>query len=126
MNLGTVIFIHGRIANALWIYMLIMAVWNFANYFRGRGVDGNVLGAWTVAELMTLTQAVLGIIMLVSGLFPASIIHFLYGSLSVLVIPAIWVYTRGAVDRRASLIWAITALFLFGLSLRAMGTGTAF
>ena len=122
MNLGTLVFIHGRLANAIWIYMVVLAIWNFSNYIRGRGVGGNVLGALAVAELMTITQAVLGVVMLVSGLFPASIVHFLYGSLSVLAIPAIWVYTRGAADRRASLIWAIAALFLFGLALRAMGT----
>jgi hypothetical protein len=39
-------------------------------------------------------------------------------------LPALWVYTRGATDRRASLIWALAGLFMFGLALRAIGTAT--
>lgn len=124
MNLGTVVFLHSRIANAAWLFMVILGIWNFVNYVRGRGVDGGVIGAIVVGELMMLAQASLGIILFVSGFYPASTIHFLYGALTVLALPALWVYTRGATDRRASLIWALAGLFMFGLTLRAIGTAT--
>ena len=83
-------------------------------------MDGGVIGAVVVGELLMLTQASLGLILFLSGLYPATTIHFLYGSL--LALPAIWVYTRGATDRRASLVWALAGLFMFGLTLRAIGT----
>ena len=122
MNLGTVLFLHSRIANAAWLYMAILAIWSFINYVRGRGVDGSVIGVVVVGELLMLAQAGLGLIMFLSGLYPASAIHFLYGSLTILALPALWVYTRGATDRRASLVWALAGLFMFGLTLRAIGT----
>jgi hypothetical protein len=124
MNLGTVIFLHGRIANTAWLYMAILGIWSLINYIRGRGVDGSVMGALVIGELLMLTQASLGLILLVSGLYPTRTIHFLYGSLAVLALPALWVYTRGATDRRASLIWALAGLFMLGLALRAIGTAT--
>jgi hypothetical protein len=124
MNLGTVIFLHGRIANTAWLYMAILGIWSLINYIRGRGVDGSVMGALVIGELLMLTQASLGLILLVSGLYPSRTIHFLYGSLAVLALPALWVYTRGATDRRASLIWALAGLFMLGLALRAIGTAT--
>jgi len=122
MNLGTVLFLHSRIANAAWLYMIILGIWCFTNYVRGRGVDGGVIGAVVVGELLMLTQAGMGLILFLSGLYPASTIHFLYGSLAILGLPALWVYTRGATDRRASLVWALAGLFMFGLTLRAIGT----
>jgi len=125
MDLGTILFIHGRIANAAWLYMLILAVWNVVNYVRGQGLDGNMMGALAVGVLLMLTQAGLGLTMwLVFGFPPISLVRVWYGSLAVLSLPAIWVYTRGAIDRRASLIWAIAGLFMFGLTLRAIGTAT--
>ena len=56
MNLGTVLFLHSRGANAAWLYMALLGVWNFVNYVRGRGVDGGVIGAIVVGELMMLAQ----------------------------------------------------------------------
>lgn len=113
---------HGRIANAAWLYMAILGAWSFFNYFRGRGVDGSLIGAIIIGEIMMLAQAVLGLVMLLSGLYPAGTVHFLYGSLAVLALPALWVYTRGATDRRASLVWGVAGLFMLGLALRAIGT----
>jgi hypothetical protein len=124
MNLGTVLFLHSRIANAAWLYMAILGLWSFINYVRGRGVDGSVIGILVVGELLMLVQAGLGLIMFLSGLYPARTIHFLYGSLAILALPALWVYTRGATDRRASLVWALAGLFMFGLVLRAIGTAS--
>ena len=122
MNLGIVVLLHNRVGNAAWLFMAILGLWSFINYIRGRGVDGNMIGIIVVGELMVLVQASLGVILWLSGLFPARAIHFLYGSLAVLTLPALWVYTRGATDRRASLIWGLAGLFLLGLTLRAIGT----
>jgi hypothetical protein len=123
MNLGTVLWLHDRVGNAAPLFMGLVALLSFFNYIRGQGVDGGVIGAVVVGEIMLLTQATLGIIMIVAGLWPGGWgIHFLYGSLSVVFFPALWAYTRGATDRRASLTWAVGSLFMLGLTLRAIGT----
>ena len=122
MNLGTVIWLHERVGNGAPIFMILLGVLSLLNYIRGQGVDGNIIGALVMGELLMLVQVTLGLILWISGLFPASIIHFLYGSLTILTFPALWVYTQGATDRRSSLVWALAGLFMMGLALRAIGT----
>ncbi len=125
MDLMTVLWLHERVGNATPLFMILVAILSFINYFRGIGLDGNVIGAIIVGELMMLAQAVLGFILLIAGLWPGGWgIHFLYGSLSVLFFPALWAYTRGTSDRRASLTWAVGGLFMMGLTLRAIGTAS--
>jgi hypothetical protein len=123
MDLSTVIWLHNRVGNAAPLFMILVGILSFINYLRGLGVDGNIIGAVIVGELMMLTQAVLGIFLVVAGLWPGGWgIHFLYGSLSIIFFPALWVYTRGETDRRAALTWAVGGLFMMGLTLRAIGT----
>lgn len=123
MGLDTVLWLHNGIGNAAPLFMVLVGLLSLINYFRGIGLDGSVIGAVVVGEITMLVQATLGIIMLTFGLWPGgAAIHFLYGSLSVLFFPALWAYTRGATDRRASLTWAVGGLFMMGLTLRAIGT----
>ena len=125
MSLDTVIWLHDRVGNAAPLFMILVGVLSLINYFRGVGLDSNVIGAVIVGEIMMLAQATLGIILLVAGgLYPARGIHFLYGSLTILFFPALWAYTRGATDRRAALLWAVGGLFMMGLTLRAIGTAS--
>ena len=123
MTLETVIWLHNGVGNAAPLFMILVAALSFFNYWRGVGVDGNLTGAVVMGELMMLVQAALGIILLLAGgLYPARVIHFLYGSLTVLFFPALWAYTHGATDRRAALLWGVGGLFMMGLTLRAIGT----
>jgi hypothetical protein len=104
--------------------MILLGVLSLINYIRGKGVDGNIMGAIIIGEGLMLGQVILGVILWSSGLYPVRLIHFLYGSLTILTFPALWVYTQGATDRRASLIWALAGLFMMGLALRAIGTAS--
>ena len=122
MNLGTILWLHDRVGNAAPLFMAVVGILSLINFVRRRGVDGNVTGAVVIGEIMMLLQAGLGVILWVSGLSPARLIHFLYGSLTVLTFPALWVYTHGATDRRASLIWGLAGLLVMVLTLRAIGT----
>jgi hypothetical protein len=124
VDLSVIIKMHQGVGNAAPLFMIGVGILSLINYIRGRGVDGSIIGAMVVGEIMMLAQVVLGLILLFSGLYPARLIHFLYGTLTILALPALWVYTRGETDRRASLIWALAGLFMMGLALRAIGTAT--
>ena len=125
MNPATLLWLHDRVGNAAPLFMALVGLLSLINYLRGAGLDGSVIGAVIVGEIMMLVQATLGLILLFGGgLSPARGIHFLYGSLTVLFFPALWAYTRGATDRRAALLWAFGGLFMMGLTLRAIGTAT--
>jgi hypothetical protein len=119
----TILWLHQGIGNAAPIFMALLGVFSLINYIRGYGIDGNILGIIVVGEIMMIIMAVLGITLLIGlGLLQIVGIHFLYGSLSVLFMPGLWLYTRGDTDRRAALIWALGGFFMMGLAIRAIGT----
>lgn len=123
MDLATVLWLHDRVGHAAPIFMALLGVISLFNYIRGYGVDANVLGVIVIGEIMMIVMAVLGIILLIGlGRLQAIGIHFLYGSLSVLFMPGLWIYTRGETDRRSALIWGLAGFFMMGLALRAITT----
>ena len=117
-------FFHGRIAQSVVLYSLIMGVWAAWNYFRKQGVEGNYLGAIVVGELLMLAQGVMGGIMVIGGATPGNLWHFLYGILVAVCWPGTYVYTHARVGRTESAIYAMVSFFIFGLALRAIMTGS--
>jgi hypothetical protein len=123
MDLNTILWLHQRIGNAAPIFMALLGVLSFINYARGQGLDGGMIGTIVIGEIMMIVMAVLGISLLIAfNRINNLSIHFLYGSLSVIFLPGLWIYTRGETDRRASLIWGLAGFFMMGLTLRAIGT----
>ena len=116
-------FLHQRLAGTAAIYTFVIAIWAAYAFARGRGVDGNFLGAVLVGELLLVAEVLLGsVLMLGAHLAPGRWIHLLYGLLAAVMWPFIFTYTRGTSDRRESLLFAAGSLFLWGLVLRAATT----
>lgn len=120
----SVIDIHGRLANTALFYVAIMGIWGLYRFFRRQGVDGSYWGALIIAEVLLLVQALLGAYIWVSGagFLPRPAVHILYGVVSILIIPGVFLYTRGDDHRRVSLIYGAAFLFLIGIVLRGMST----
>ena len=117
-------FIHRGLANTVVLFMLIMGLWALVHYVRNRPLDGNFFGIVAVGEILLLVQAALGLVLVLRGFVaPRPFLHYLYGVFALLVLPAIYYYTRGDQDRRAALIWFFTGIFMFGLGLRLIGMG---
>jgi hypothetical protein len=115
---------HDRLANTILLFNLIAGLWGMVSYLRGRGVTSNYWGILAIAELLFITQGILGASMWLGGARPArSAVHILYGAVSVISLPAYFLLTRGRDDRPASLAYGVLCLFLAGISVRAMVTG---
>lgn len=119
----TLVDVHTRLANTALFFTIIMALWGIWRYFRRQGVDGSYWGALVIAEILYLVQTVIGVSLWLSGNRPGQIIHLLYGVVSILVVPGVFVYTKGDEQRRAMLIYGISFLFMIGIILRALMTG---
>jgi hypothetical protein len=116
--------IHGRLANSVVLYTILMAIWGFWRFFRKRGVDSSYWGAVVIAELLIVGQGILGVIMRINGMIPSrGWFHILYGIVAAIALPAVYMYTKGRDERRDILIYAAVFLFLIGISLRAVSTG---
>jgi uncharacterized membrane protein len=116
--------IHGGLSRTALLFTLILAVWGLWRFLRKQGVDPSYSGALAIAEILFVIQAILGGLLYLTGEVPArGGVHVLYGMVGILAIPAAFVYTKGGNSRREMLIYALLLLFLFGISLRAIGTG---
>ncbi len=116
--------VHARLATTVILYALALALWGLWRYFRRQGVDSSYWGALVIAEILVLLQGSLGIFLWLSALRPErGGVHVLYGIISGITLPAVYIYTKGRDERREMLVYALASVFLTGIAFRAMATG---
>ena len=115
--------IHARLANTTLLFVGIMAVWGIWRFWRGNGLSSSYWGAMIIAEILILFQGGLGAYLWISGLRPDRSLHLLYGIVTALAIPAIFMYTKGREERPEMLMYTVGFLIMVGLVLRAIVTG---
>jgi hypothetical protein len=114
--------IHARLGNTALYYLLIMGLWALWRYFRKQGMDSNYWGALVIGEVLILLQSGIGAYMWLVGLRPGRGIHILYGIVALLIIPGLYLYTKGDDKRPVMLIYGIALLIGVGVLLRAIMT----
>lgn len=114
--------IHELLFRVIVLYTLICAGWGILDGLRRRPTTDSYRTTLLIAEGLFIIQALVGLGLLGEGRQPAQLVHYLYGVLGVVVLPAVVGYL-GRERKRESLWLGLTALFLFGVSLRAMMTG---
>lgn len=105
------------------MYTAALVLWSFYLYFRKREINASFLGALAIDAVLFAVQFVVGLLLTFQGL-SASVrwVHILYGSLGLITIPALYLYTRGRTTYREALAYGVTLLFLIGVILRAAST----
>jgi apolipoprotein N-acyltransferase len=122
--MATLTFIHGRLSVTMLLFMLALGLWGLWNFLRGEGMTGSYWGGLAIGEGLVIVQGLLGVALYVLGGAPSrGILHILYGVVSMISLPAAFSFTRGRSTRYETLIYAIIALFLAGVSIRARLTG---
>jgi hypothetical protein len=119
MSLGE---IHGRLGFTALYFIAILAIWALWRFFRKEGVNSNYWGALAIAEILVLLQGALGAYLWLSGLRPGRGVHILYGIVAALIIPGIYLFTKGDEDRRVMLIYGVGLLIMVGIILRGVMT----
>jgi hypothetical protein len=123
----TLVTIHARLANTAVLFVAIMALWSFWKFFRKQKLDPNYFGALAIAEMLILAQSALGLWVAVTGHF-ASLdrpsMHILYGAVSALTIPAVYIFTKADERYQVALIYGVCLIFLAFIVWRLMVTGT--
>lgn len=117
--------LHGTLFAAVALYLLICAVWGFVLAIMRHPIGPSYRGSLRIAEGLILAQVVVGAIVFLSGApRPRIGLHYLYGLVILLALPA--AETLGPQwwkGRRETLVVAVGCLFAFGLSVRAAMTG---
>jgi hypothetical protein len=113
--------IHGNLATAVMLFNTLLGAWGLVKFFRNSGgVDGQYAGALALSPILGLIQMVTGLILVGMGMGGAArLVHFLYGVLVVINIPAAFAFTRGRDDRPVLLLYAAVLFFTAGCGVRA-------
>ncbi len=115
--------LHCRIALTTLFFAFALGAWGTLSFVMLRGISSNYFGALVIGEILVVLQGVLGIILVITGQWPADTLHFLYGVVIALSWPGVYAYTHGETSRREMGIYALVSFFVFGLAVRAMMTG---
>ncbi|HEX8918839.1 MAG TPA: hypothetical protein VF898_10060 [Chloroflexota bacterium] len=115
---------HSNWALVVVIYSVFMAVWGFFLYVRGSQPTGGYLGALAIDFGVIVIQGLVGVALVIGGHRPHDNLHFLYGFVSLLTLPAAYSYSEKGTTRRDSLVFGLAALLLVGLAIRGMMTGS--
>ncbi|MEK6220661.1 MAG: hypothetical protein N2D54_00240, partial [Chloroflexota bacterium] len=52
--------IHANLGNTAMLYFLLIALWGYYRFFRGRGLDSSYWGALAIGELLLVAQGLIG------------------------------------------------------------------
>jgi hypothetical protein len=114
--------VHGFLADAVILYTLILGIWGVSSSALGQGISEPYWIALALGEMLLMTQGLLGAFLWSQGQQPAQGAHVLYGAAPALVIPAVYIITRGREDRKQALAYGIMALLITLLTSQAIAT----
>jgi len=113
-----IVTLHARLANTVWIYLLILGLWSLWRAIRGEDLNGNFMGALIIGQILIYIQAILGGILWLNGQSSELMIptmHFLYAGFSLVFLPFVFLYwLRGDDSNRGQWALSFAILFQFG------------
>jgi hypothetical protein len=118
------IVMHDRLSVTVMLFMAAIGFWGLFLYLRGNAVTGSYGGALVIGELLVIVQVVAGVALFAGGARPPTETHYLYGITAILVLPFAWSFFRDRSQRQALMIYSLLALFIYGLAIRGMVTGS--
>lgn len=113
--------LHATLAQTVMLFFFILGVWGLIEYARGGELGGSIGGAFVIGQVVVTFQVLLGVALLTDG-FRAPSVHYLYGISAIISLPFAWSYLRERHPRQGLLIYALVALWIFGLAIRGMIT----
>ncbi len=117
------IVLHTGISNMVVLFNAVLGGWGLLKYFRNQGVDSSYWGGLSLSPILGLVQLAIGIWMLTLGLGSnVRFVHYLYGALVVISVPATFAFTNGRDDRPMALIYGAMCLIIAGFGLRGITT----
>jgi hypothetical protein len=117
-----VVEIHTLIARAIVLYYTLVGLWGVVLAVRKADFSSAYRGALIIGVVLGVVQAIVGLVLLLTGHQPASDLHFLYGASIIVTVPLVASYIA---DKKFSrvLAYGLASLFMAGLALRAITTG---
>lgn len=112
--------LHATLANTLVLYLALVGLWGLWLGLRALGPTPGYRGALVIAEIATIAQGVIGLVLALSR--PLNGFHALYGVALVLALPLAATLVRDRAPRGQSIALGLAALFTAGLAIRGITT----
>jgi hypothetical protein len=104
--------------------MAAVGMWGLVSFARGGLLTGSLAGALAIGQALVVVQVMAGVVLYIDGARPESTVHILYGVTAIIVLPFVWSYVKDRHPRQGLLFYSLVALFIAGLAIRGMATGT--
>jgi len=104
--------VHNWLSDALLFYTLLAGLWGLLNFIGTREISLGYWVALTVAQMLVMSQGLLGGLLWLQDKRPAQDAHVIYGALAALGLPIIYAATRGHEGHRESLAYGIALLLV--------------
>ena len=119
--LAILIKAHAGLATTVVVFNTVLGLWGVISFLRGgQRLKGNYAGALALSPILGLVQMLIGLVFIGNGLGGAArLVHYLYGVLVVINVPATFALTRGRDDRGMLLTYGAVLLFTAGCGIRA-------
>ncbi len=115
--------LHAGLTNTLLLYTLALAGWSFVVFFRRAEISPAYWGGFAICCGMFAVQFVLGLLLVPGGgSTTVRWVHYLYGTLGVITLPAAFGFTRGRSTFHEALVYGVVLLFIAGVVARARVT----
>lgn len=114
---------HVGLSRACLIFVALAGLWSLYEGLRGHGTSSSLLGSMVICEILLITQAFVGVFLLgeEGWSLPRPFLHFLYGIVVVISLPAMYGYLSKQSNPRAlNFGLSVTCGFVFLALLRAM------
>jgi hypothetical protein len=121
---GVPLTLHQGFARAFLIYSALLGLWGLVLWLIGRNPSGGYLGALVLDEGLAILQGIVGLVLRTTGHAPHDPLHYLYGVVAVVTLPATYYLSDEGTSRRDSLYFGLAGLFLVGVAIRAVSTGS--
>ncbi|MBA3276174.1 MAG: hypothetical protein H0T72_10290 [Chloroflexia bacterium] len=122
--MNVVSLFHDRLATTVILFFVVAGLWGLVEFARGGQLGGNIAGMLIIGQALVVIQGALGMVLFLFDDRPDDLVHLLYGFTAALVLPFVWSYVRDKAPRQGLLLYSLVALFIVGLAIRGMTTGS--
>jgi heme A synthase len=114
--------LHELFSRALVLYFLLVGLWGLFLAIRRQPFNSAFQGALVISLVLGVVQALLGVLLLVTGSRARDDLHYLYGLSIIVALPLVQqLIARRTISR--PLAYGLASLFMMGLAIRAITTG---
>ncbi len=106
------------------LFMGAVGLWGMWSFLRGGVMEGSLSGALIIGQVLIGIQGALGMVLFTNHERPADSVHILYGIAAFVTMPFVWSYVRERHPRQGLFFYSLAALFIMGLSIRGIATGS--